>query len=313
MNASTWPHPSVTHENLLSKHAFFVDAHLWPLETELNVHGWLGNFQADEREHAVHLLNAFVYMSQLMMNRVFESAVGNLSRTVVASKKNLVRARTEWGRFLNSALFVRVTGERPHDADSGFIFSRMARDVLAIDESRILSPAEALARLATDPSIPAVFMDDFVGTGQQFDTLWHRVSARSNGQPLSFASLSAIAPDLRAYYTPLVATQTGVFHLSKHCPGVALLPAHVLDDRYSAVSPNSVVWPEQLRSTAYDFLLRASQRAGIPDNGGSVGDWRGFNKLALALSFEHGPPDATMPIFYWSQNSWTPLVRRHGS
>jgi hypothetical protein len=313
MATSGWQQPNVTHENVVAKATFFVDAQLWPVEAQLNVSGWMSNFLPDERDYAVHLLNAFIYVSQPLMNKVFEAAIANLSRTIVTSKKNLVRARSEWGRFLSSALFVRVTGEKPHDADSGFIFARMARNVLNIPEERILPPTEALLHLARDPSVPIVFVDDFVGSGLQFSTLWRRPSVRTNGQPLSFASLAALAPDLRAYYTPLIATASGVQNVKQSCPSVYLVPAHVLDDRYSAVSPTSIVWPDHLRAGASDFLLSASTRAGIPDTDGGENDWRGFHKLALTLSFEHGPPDATLPIFYWSQNNWTPLVRRYGS
>lgn len=313
MATSGWQQPNVTHENVVAKATFFVDAQLWPLETQLNVSGWMNNFLPDERDYAVHLLNAFIYVSQPLMNKMFETAVANLSRTVVRSKKNLVRARSEWGRFLSSALFVRVTGERPHDADSGFIFARMARDVLNIPQHRIVPPHEALMYVARDPSAPVVFVDDFVGSGQQFSTLWHRPSVRANGQPLSFERLASLAPDLRAYYAPLVATAHGVQNVAQACPAVHLMAAHVLDERYSAVSPTSIVWPDHLRAGAADFLLQASTRAGIPDTDGGVNDWRGFHKLALTLSFEHGPPDATLPIFYWSQNNWTPLVRRHGT
>jgi len=313
MATSSWQQPNVTHENVVAKATFFVDAQLWPVETRLNVSGWLNNFPPEERDYAAHLLNAFIYVSQPLMNKVFETAIANLSRTIVTSKKNLIRAGSEWGRFLSSALFVRVTGERPHDADSGFIFSRMARDVLNIPPQRIVSPTDALAHLARDPSVPIVFVDDFVGSGLQFNTLWHRASVRANGQPLSFASLASVAPDLRAYYTPLVATASGVKAVKQSCPSVHLAPAHVLDDRYNALSPTSIVWPDHLREGASEFLLRSSTRAGIPDTDGGENDWRGFHKLGLALSFEHGPPDATLPIFYWSQNNWTPLVRRHGS
>jgi len=32
----------------------------------------------------------------------------------------------------------------------------------------------------------------------------------------------------------------------------------------------------------------------------------------LAISFDHGAPDAIPPIFYWKEN-WTPLIKKEYS
>lgn len=82
-----------------------------------------------------------------------------------------------------------------------------------------------------------------------------------------------------------------------------LSPAHFLSDRYSALSDESIVWPDHLRPTAYDFLQNASNRAGIIS-------WAGYQDQALTLAFEHGIPDATLPIYYHEENGWTPLIKR---
>ncbi|MGI4789714.1 MAG: phosphoribosyltransferase-like protein [Janthinobacterium lividum] len=70
------------------------------------------------------------------------------------------------------------------------------------------------------------------------------------------------------------------------------------------------MWPDHLRTSALDFLEKVSHRVGIYDTHGGVNDWQGFNKLGLSLGFEHSVPDATLPIFYWEQNGWKPLLRR---
>jgi len=57
------------------------------------------------------------------------------------------------------------------------------------------------------------------------------------------------------------------------------------------------------------FWRVPATRAGIPDTGG-VNDWRGFHRLGLCLALHHKTPDATIPLLYWNQNGWQPLVRR---
>jgi hypothetical protein len=54
-----------------------------------------------------------------------------------------------------------------------------------------------------------------------------------------------------------------------------------------------------------------SARIGIPDSGGAVvNDWQGFHCLGLSLAFYDSVPDATLPIFYWEENGWNPLIKK---
>ena len=60
-----------------------------------------------------------------------------------------------------------------------------------------------------------------------------------------------------------------------------------------------------LRETASDFIYKASMLGGIPET-----QWKGFHDLALTVGFEHSVPDATLPIFYWKNNDWKPLIEK---
>jgi hypothetical protein len=106
-------------------------------------------------------------------------------------------------------------------------------------------------------------------------------------------------------YCPVFVAETGKAVIEQDCPNVLLSPAHFLPANYSALVEDSVVWPDELRSTALDFLETTSRRAGIGE-----WEWRGYKDQGLTLAFAHGVPDATLPIFYHEQNNWKPLVRR---
>ena len=173
---------------------------------------------------------------------------------------------------------------------------------------KIRSPKEALLKLLGDISQPIVFVDDFVGSGEQFLETWKRTFSFSSSVSSSFQEFSSRC-DGQFYYCPVLCTEYGYNRLHTQCPQVTLSPAHILPTQYSALAPNSAIWPPDLRSSAIDFLRGASLRAGIPESGGTD-DWRGFHQLGLALAFESSIPDATMPIFYWEKNGWKPLVRR---
>jgi hypothetical protein len=155
---------------------------------------------------------------------------------------------------------------------------------------------------------PIIFVDDFVGSGSQFIKTWRRQVPLS-GSTSSFERITAVR-GAEFYYCPLVCTEYGFERIKKECAAVQLHPAHLLPRKYSALDPNSVIWPNHLRTTAISFLQAVSTRAGIPDTNGNVDDWRGFHQLGLAIAMGDSVPDATLPIFYWERNGWIPLIRR---
>jgi hypothetical protein len=295
---------------LVGKCRYFADVNLWPRLAYLDPPAWLTNFPPEEERHALHLLNSFTYFSADLVQRLFVGAFQRLSQLVVQTKGSFLTARGEWRRFVSSALIVRVTGEDPSDADSGYIFTRLARDFLGVSERNIVSPDAAIARLIVSPTTPVVFVDDFVGSGSQFGTLWGREYEHGRHGTVSFRGVAGALRTKNFFYCPLICTTQGHDVLAMECPQVCVVPAHLLDARYSALHPNSLLWPDNLRADAVRFIETASARAGIPDLNGAVGDWRGFHKLGLALAFAHGTPDATLPLFTWSQNGWKPLIRR---
>ena len=297
--------PEVTREFVLTKCDYFVDIQLWPIRSDLDIESWLNNFTDTEAEFATHLLNAFMYFSRPVVDQMFVHAIHDLSRLFYVRGEPVARTRARWRGFLDNVILTRVTGEVPSDADSGFIFARMARQLVGIPEERILGPAETLQRLITHGPAPVIFVDDFVGSGNQFIETWERDEEIAGVGSMSFAILSATLRDATFYYCPVIATEKGMHQIKLRCPDVQTNPAHTLSSRYNAFAPDSIIWPEALLPSADAFLQQASKRAGIPPE-----DMRGFHDLGLTIAFAHGVPDATLPLFYWENNGWKPLVKR---
>jgi hypothetical protein len=300
----------VNQELLQAKCDHFVDVQLWPLKAQLQPEQWLSNFHEDELDHAIHLLNAFMYFSTALVDNMFVAAFQTLSRFFRGYNDVFLTSQAAWKDFLARVRFTYVTGEIPNPTDSGFAFARRARQLLGIEEVRIQDPESVLKYLFTDGPCPVVFVDDFVGSGSQFVTLWNRPIPAESGAPISFSQLSRIRGQT-FYYCPLICCSKGVEAIQANAPTVKLNPCHILPKNYSAVAIDSVVWPATLLPTGAAFLRAASARAKIPDTDGlQVDDWQGFRKLGLTLAFAHSVPDATMPIFYWEKNGWKPLIRR---
>lgn len=297
----------INRDIVLSKCSYFVDVQLWPLQSALNPGRWLENFEEREMDYALHLLNSFLYFSDQLTNEMFVAAFQGLSNTIRRQGDSFLSAQAAWRSFVDSLIVTPISGEVPKVTDSGNFFARKARQQLGIDERRILSPEETLQLLVTTGPCPVIFVDDFVGSGNQFLKTWQRRINLEHSICTSFKDFSSVRGS-QFLYCPLLCTEYGYSRLQKECPEVLLSPTHVLSSKYSALDDNSLIWPPNLRATAVDFLYRASARAGIPDNSGGVNDWRGFHKLGLTVAFAHSVPDATLPIFYWEEKGWKPLI-----
>ena len=290
-----------------SKIQYLVDIHVWPESQCLDPRGWLSNFdQPEERPFALNMLNVFIYYNESIVDALFLGAVQQLSATVTESTYSFDEAQEKWSSFLKTTLITYVEGEKPNPTDSGFTFARKARQVLGIAESQIKSPVDALHVLSTNDTHPIIFVDDFVGSGNQMIGSWHRPYCIGSGKISSFAA--AFEHGAKIFYTPIVATEYGLKRIRKRCIGLNLRPAHVIDEMYSLTSDKSILWPTALKSHAADFLFNASQRAGIVDEPSL--NWKGFHDLALPFAFSHGVPDATLPLYFWNRNGWTPLTTR---
>ena len=294
---------SISHDFVLSKCDYFVDVQLWPVAQRLNPRAWLSNFKENEMAHAVHLLNTFVYFSRPLTEQLFKSAFQNLSMAVTAAQP-MRRARAAWASFVDSIIVTRITGEDPSDTDSSHIYARMARQALGIQESRVLSPSETIRQILNQRGRLVLFVDDFVGTGNQFLATWHR-SYEINGSQLSFQRVASTLSNVEWFYCPVLCTEYGRgehrHYSSRGIAGACSLHSESIQRtcyRQRSVAPSSRKYRSRLRPCA-------SQRAGIPE-----GEWKGFHGLGLAIAFEDSVPDATLPIFYWSENAWQPLLER---
>jgi hypothetical protein len=285
-----------------SRNRALCDMQVWPTSQKLDWRGWLGNFPTRDQAYARCLLEAFVYLSNASADAMFISAFRALSREF-RPFDNRDEVRRQWMEFLDRLLVVIVEGENPSPTDSAHLFARRARDLAGIATDRIVTPADALSRLLAGPQRPIVFVDDFVGSGNQFIETWTRTHVNSSGDVASFESRAVAAP-VEAYYVPLVATEYGLQRIGYECPTVRVRPVHQLGNEYSCVHPESMVWRQDLVAGVPDFLDRSCTRAGL-----TVSEALGFHQLALPVGFEHGIPDATLRLFSHNTSSWRPLVR----
>lgn len=298
----------ITREKVLAKCEYYTKVNLWPPALGgVDPRGWLSNFVDDEERHAIYLLNAFLFFSTEVIDQVFVAACHSLSHRNIDSDDPAGGQVAGWNAFLDALSITAVRGERPAPTDSGALFTRRARHRAGFEKHQILEQAEAVAQVSQTNG-DLLFVDDFAGTGNQFVETFRR-EFDVGGSMTSFASLHGKGGG-RYFYCPVVATSRAILRIGKEFPGVVVAPGHELHERYSVLHDDSLIWPDDLKDSAREFVYTASMRAGIPDDPMSTSHWEGFARQALALAFEHGAPDATLPLIWWSKNEWKPLRGR---
>lgn len=279
-------------ERLLKRERQFRDFQIWPFSKRLDVRRWLGNFRQDELPIAIRLANRFTYFAEEPTNALFLASVQRML--------NMRRGLAFDGDQLSDVAFVAVEGEYPNASDSGNLFARKSRG-LGILEDNILRPKEALEQ--ADRFRAFVFVDDFVGSGNQMGDTWEREYPVSGGAT-SFRKLANQVPPNGQHfaYCACVCTQTGLTNLAERAPQLEVSASHIVGSDWN-LSIDATGQGEML-----SFLKETGKRAGYCGEDGGEEDWLGFHKLGLGLAFSHGVPDATLPIFRSTRHSWQPLI-----
>lgn len=295
---------------------YFIDTGIWPKRNQFAPQEWMTNFDNHEKDFAKRLLDKFTYFSEDMVRQLFKSSFLSLSRHVISDKSDSVLSLIEWSTFLDNLYILKVTGEEPSNADSGYIFTRMARDILGIPENRLIEPLTAYQIMQSDPKANFVFVDDFVGSGSQFYKFWCIQQFYPN---CTFKQISISYPQNRFFYCPTICTQKGFELIESYCSPVKVVPAHFYTDMHNALNPDSYIWRD-FSKDGPDFVKNISRKAKIPDlpdagvivkpDGTKIVSWQGYLELGLLLAFSHGWPDATLPLFYHNEGGWKPLLKK---
>lgn len=287
---------------VLSKCEALKRAGFWLPEPHLRPRAWLNNFDQADKTVAASLLNGFVFYNDPLTDKLLGAAYESVTDGMPKGPSS--PSRDQLLLALGNCVYTPVEGETPNPTDSGHFISRKVRQLLGVSEDAIVGFAEALKQASQGRSI--VFIDDFVGSGDQFIKTWERISGG-----LSSKSIQA-HNDFTAIYMPMVTTARGMSAIHSAAPSVAVCPAHVIDTSstvhgYAKTNPNLAVQIDRLLKK-YAPRLRPSELH-IAQTPSYL--LHGYRNLGLMFAFKHSVPDATLPIF-WAHgiNNWEPLLER---
>lgn len=292
-------------ELMIDKARFFQNIQAWPLNDKLNYNGWLGNFSdLREKQIARALLNFFLYYNEALVDKLLMCSIGKVGYKL--------RSDDNWNHtyFRHACYYSTIPGDAESNQDnsgSGVAFLRKIKTrQFDVHEGQICGFMSLFPMLVqTMRPVTVIFVDDFVGSGDQCTKAFKYRDTKTH------KTLNEIAAEGRhkLVFAPTIINEVGYKKIREECPNIILSCSHILGQEYNLFSPDCLCWNEDVPyEEGISFIINKSREIGIPEEGET--GIKGYKEQGLALSFAHGTPDATIPLFYWSDNGWIPLVEK---
>jgi hypothetical protein len=285
--------------------SFFQTVQLLPLTHELNFQGWLKNFEKGEDRYIASLIaDFFIYYPDFLVDNLMESAMQNIGY-------ELSKRLSYWHHnFLyDKCYYSYIPGEVPEKSDSGILFTRKLKD-MGVPPNRVIDFDKIYETLLSESFLtPIIFIDDFVGSGQQCHSAWNK-NRKNQGK-----TLNEIQKEIGNLFifAPLVANEIGEEAIGENCPNLIFSPVHTLGNEYNLFHKSCYCWKgdDRLYEKGVELIETYSKKLGITDNKGShTEDVRGYYNQGLAIKFKSGAPDAVPAFFYWEKKGWTKLFTK---
>lgn len=288
----------MTRSNGYERGSFLRQTKSWSEADSINFTDWLLNFKKEEDiKYAKFLLDNLNFISSYDFTGILKNVL-----TKVFSE---LHCRFGAG-FEKNIIFSSIPGEDANITDSGTEMMRIVKTRLGFQKANYQDPKDLSSFLRRQSSKKVViFIDDFVGTGEQVSRAWNGTGSL---EPLSSIRNGA---EHELYLGVAVANERGIRRIKRECEGLSLFTTYVLNDTYKINDPKFMGYSKDssLYSEVPFWLKEFSHSLGIPDtNGLKECDYLGFCQQALLIGFEHGTPDATLPILYFKSNEWSNLL-----
>jgi hypothetical protein len=269
----------------------------------IRLNNWLVNFVTlEDRYLAAHILSGLTYRSDAMVRSSFQHLVHcELPRVLRARGVLSLDDLESFDQVLSTVdqatpfRFVAVDGTfEKTPGKSGALLLRAFRRHLSVSKTLLCRP-ERLAELPTTVKA-LIFIDDLVGTGQQFQTF------------ATHSKLADHAKQRALVYCPLLGFKTGLASLAKRLPWLEIQPVEILNESHQFFRPS-----EQDRSLwdvdgvnkvqdVHDHVAELCKRNAIP--------FRTNHCLDLVVAFENAAPNNSLTMLSSKSAQWQSLFDR---
>lgn len=266
----------------------------------MRLEGWLNQFcSEEERFFSACLLDQLIYRT----SKQFEAGIlglfrSNLNGAVCRGAPDHALTQMLAGWEEKNIRLVPVISDSDPPTKSGPLVLRRIERLLNVRRKWMLWPWKALEQIKNGDICTLIFIDDFLGSGQQFESFF------------STWGFNGVTSGIHCVYAPVLAHQNGINHLNGAIPDLLITSAEVLDETHGFFSEavwgrlgQGVVSAEDAKNWYESFeTLHGFKPTAVKSHG--VGE------LGLALGLSHATPNNSLPILWATTNGWHPLLER---
>jgi hypothetical protein len=288
--------------DILARSLDLIGRGIWSGIKPVRLNRWFKNFGTEEERYfAACVLDHLIYRSDeqttALAVHLFHRSLVDLAR-LDPPKVHLTSGWLEQLRDAQSSVrLVAAVKRADYTHKSAYLISRLMKRQLGVRPQWIAKAWELNQHLKTGAQV-FIFIDDFLGTGRQFEEL-----VQQENLDWMFASAYVV-------YAPFAAHRSGIDYLKKRFPVLRIASAEILDERHDIFDSRARCFDDSVNTpeAAKAFYLDLIKRKGLTIQPSSS---LGFGGLGLAYVFEHAVPDNNLPIF-WSPgpDAWSPLFDR---
>ncbi len=277
-----------------------INCHIWTGIQSNNIDVWLQNFKTDEEKYfAACILDSLIYRSNAQTKALAFQLLFRSLPDLTRRANSPLGVINDWQARLQSNAdpkirLVTAMSKSHGTATSGFHVSRLMRQEMGVNSNWIIKPEE-IKKCLNDGVEILVFIDDLLGTGQQFKEICDEEDL-----------LDVISKNY-VVFAPLVAHKVGIEKLKTKCASLHVVAAEYLDENASSFNTcfnDNINSPESAQAFYDEILKKRILEILNPDNKYGIGN------LALAYLFEHGSPDNSLHILWDKQTNWDSLHKK---
>lgn len=211
------------YKSVVFKTKLLIKQGIWEGIDELSLNRWLTNFNTDESQYmAACMLDALTYRSQKMchsmMRKILSETVPNYCRETGLDEFTTI---SDWKRLIrDGSQLVRFT---PVSISDGRVKSSsvVVRNFIEANDipQRSVQQTENLERAIGNGTKLIVFLDDFAGSGHQFNKFFKQ------------KELDQLAGKVKFIYTPLAAHTAAIERIESRYPYIKVEPVEILNEQ----------------------------------------------------------------------------------
>jgi len=274
-----------------------IEQNIWDSISYDNLDVWLSNFKTSEEQLlSALMLDNLIYRSagqtKALLLYALDSALTNAVYPTpwdVLHGDNYLEILSRRGSG-NPIRLIPVIRDLDPPSKSGPSVARLYKRELNISDDYMSWPW-LIGDMYRNGIRQFVFIDDVIASGEQF---------------LEFLKkhIDSTLVDAEFYYIPLLAHETGIANVKKEFPQVKIHPVETVNDSDSFFNSKKNLEIKDLKQLYLDVEKKFVNKR----LRGSVS--LGYKELSLCFSYYHSTPNATLPLYWYEDDVFQPLVRR---